>query len=131
MDNIYPIIVSGLSIIVSGLLGTIITIIYYRRHEKYLMKLETLKKFVSNRFDIIGDPFSRALNEISVVFNQSKEVRDALLAFHNNAGSNNPSTPLANDLLVKLNRAMCKDLGINIEDLTDKFFLTPFNVKKI
>ena len=124
MDNIY-------SIISSGLLGIVISTIYYFRHEKYLMKLKTLKEFASNRFDIKGDPFSRALNEISVVFNQSKEVKDALLAFHNNASGVTIHSRLANDLLVKLNRAMCKDLGINIDDLTDEFFLTPFNTKKI
>ena len=117
------------SIISSGLLGVIISTIYYHRHEKYLMKLETLKEFASNRYDIMGDPFSKALNEITIVFNQSKEVKDALVAFHNNARSNNPS--LGNDLLVKLYKAMCKDLHINTDDFTDEFFLTPFNAKKL
>jgi len=68
----------------SGLLGVIISTIYYHRHEKYLMKLETLKEFAGNRYDIKGDLFSKALNEIAIVFNQSKEVKNALQAFHDN-----------------------------------------------
>ena len=115
-------------IISSGLLGVIISTVYYHRHEKYLMKLETLKEFAGNRYNIKGDSFSKALNEISIVFNQSKEVKSALQAFYNNIRSNNPA--LSNDLLVKLYKAMCDDLHIKTNDFTDEFFLTPFNTKK-
>ena len=112
----------------SGLLGVIISTVYYHRHEKYLMKLETLKEFAGNRYNIKGDPFSKALNEIYIVFNQSKEVKNALQAFYDNIRGNNPA--LSNDLLVKLYKAMCSDLHIKTNDFTDEFFLTPFNTKK-
>ena len=112
----------------SGLLGVIISTVYYHRHEKYLIKLETLKEFAGNRYNIKGDPFSKALNEIYIVFNQSKEVKNALQAFYDNIRGNNPA--LSNDLLVKLYKAMCSDLHIKTNDFTDEFFLTPFNTKK-
>jgi len=118
------------SIIASGLLGVIISIIYYRRHENYLRKLEVLKDYAGYRYtltegrdDLDSSLFFKALNQITVVF-KSKEVKDALQNLHDNITRTNRGMDL--DLLVRLYRAMCKELNIKTEDFTDQFFLRPF-----
>lgn len=117
------------SVIGSGLLSVIISILYYRKHEKYLMKLNTLKDFAGYRFDIDQPPFFKAVNEIAIVFSDSKEVKDALRVLHDDVQHSKSST-IRTDLLVRLYKAMCKDLNIRTEDFTDQFFLRPFSKSK-
>ena len=70
-----------LAAIISGLLGIAISITYYRRHEKYLSKLQTLKDFAGYRYDLRGEAFTRAINEIFIVFSDSTKVKQALKKF--------------------------------------------------
>lgn len=116
--------------LLSGLLGVIITDIRYRRLEKYLRKLKTLKDFAANRYDISGVDFTRALNEIFIAFSDSAKVKHALKKFHENTLSPTRSSALANQYLVELFKSMCEDINIKTSDFTDSFFLTPFNIKK-
>lgn len=71
-----------LSSLLSGLVGVGVSTYYYRRYEDRKSKLETLKRFVGNRYDLKGDAFSSVLNEIFVVFHDSERVMDALSAHH-------------------------------------------------
>jgi hypothetical protein len=116
--------------LLSGLLGVAISVIYYRRHEKYLMKLRTLKDFAGYRYDLHGDSFTRAINEIFIVFSESTKVKQALKRFHENSLSPTRNEVLSSQYLVELYKAMCEDLNIKTSDFTDNFFLTAFNVKK-
>ena len=116
--------------IISGLLGVVISFMYYRRHEKYLRKLQTLKDFAGYRYDIRGDPFTRAMNEIFIVFSDSTRVKQALKKFYENTMSSARSATLADQYLVELFKSMCDDLHIKTSDFTDSFFLTAFNIKK-
>jgi len=118
--------------IISGLLGVIISVICYRRHEKYLRKLKTLKDFAGYRYDLSGENFTRALNEIFIVFSDSAKVKQALKKFYENrmTPSSAQSSTLADQYLVELFKSMCEDLNIKTSDFTDSFFLTAFNVKK-
>ena len=65
--------VTIISSLISGLVGIAISTFYYRRYENRKIKMDTFKKFISNRYDLEGDPFSQSLNEIFVVFKKSKE----------------------------------------------------------
>jgi hypothetical protein len=116
--------------IISGLLGVIISLIYYRRHEKYSRKLQTLKDFAGYRYDIRGEAFTRAMNEIFIVFSDSTKVKQALKKFYENTMSPMRSSTLADQYLVELFKSMCEDLNIKTSDFTDSFFLTAFNIKK-
>ena len=116
--------------IISGFLGVVISIVYYRRHEKYQRKLKTLSDFARYRYDIQGEDFTRALNEIFVVFSDSEKVKQALRKFHENTISPARSSDLANQYLIELFKSMCEDINIKTSDFTDNFFLMPFNVKK-
>ena len=112
----------------SGLVGALISSIIYVRREKRMFKVATLKKFAAHRYHITGDGFSQALNEIFVVFNDSKEVMSALEEFHK-VVTGRQGTAASNDGLVKLYKAMCKDAKIKFEHFNDSFFLSPFNIK--
>ena len=116
--------------LVSGLLSVIISDVRYRMHEKYLRKLKTLKDFAANRYDVLGEDFTRALNEIFIVFSDSKKVKQALKKYHEHIVSPARSSALDEQYLIELFKSMCKDIKIKTSDFTDSFFLTAFNVKK-
>ncbi|MGB4504474.1 MAG: DUF6680 family protein [Syntrophaceticus sp.] len=119
------------SSLLSGLLGVIISNIYHKRNEVRRAKLQTLKSLLGNRYDITGDAFTEALNELFVVFYDSKEVIKALIDFHEVSLNDIKSRDVANLKLLELFKAMCSNLKINQDPLTDNFFLQPFNTKKI
>lgn len=123
--NIAVIIIASL---LSGIIGVIVSTIYYRKHERYQMKLKTLKDFASYRWNLMGPNFTKALNEIFIVFQDSEQVTSALTQFHKTITSKN--TELANDDLIKLFKSMCKDLKIDTNKFSESFFLKPFNVRK-
>lgn len=119
------------SSLLSGLLGVIISNIYHKRNEVRRAKLQTLKSLLGNRYDITGDAFTEALNELFVVFYDSKEVIKALIDSHEVSLNDIKSRDVANLKLLELFKAMCSNLKINQDPLTDNFFLQPFNTKKI
>ena len=67
-DQIITTVVSSLF---SGIIGVLVSSYYYRRYENRKNKFETFKRFMGNRYDLKGDAFSQALNEIFVVFKGS------------------------------------------------------------
>jgi hypothetical protein len=123
------IIVTIMSSLISGFLGVLISTYVYVRRDVKMFKMQTLKKFASNRYDIKGDKFTEALNEIIVVFNDSPKVMDELDKFHKEVTSRS-GTDIANDRLVRLYKTMCKVVGVNYSGFNDSFFLTPFNIKR-
>ena len=109
--------------LLSGILGSWLTIVHIRRQEIYKSKLDTLKRFYSNRYNLLGDEFTKAMNEIFLAFNASPDVMKALGLFHEKITSRQP----ANDSLLALFKAMCIDLKIEYSNFNDSFFLMPFN----
>lgn len=124
--QILTIIVSSL---LSGILGVVISIIYHRKYEKYRAKLETLRNLVGYRSDVRSVEFSKALNEILIVFQDSKEVLEAMENFREKLILNQNNN-LANSYLLKLVKAMCKNLKIDINKVNDDNFLQAFNIKQ-
>ncbi len=119
--------------ICSGLVGVVISIVYYRRHETFLGKLEVLRDFVGWRYTLTegheyldSSLLFKALNQISIMFKTERAKRE-LQALHDEITKNKR---LDFDLLVRLYRAMCKEVRIKTEDFTDEFFLRPFTPKK-
>ena len=119
------ILVTIISSLISGIVGVIISAAYYRHHEKQRTKIETFKRFFSNRYDLKGDEFTRAINEIFVVFHGSEEVRSTLREYHQLVTERRSSE----DALLKLNKVMCKDVKISFDKFNDSFFLKPFNTR--
>lgn len=118
--------VTILSSLLSGILGVAISTFYYRRHEAKKVKIDTLKRLLANRYDLLGDEFSRALNEIFVIFKNSKPVMKALAEMHEKTITPNTNNE---DALLRLIKAMCDDVSISYEEVNDSFFLRPFNTR--
>lgn len=114
--------------LLSGLVSAIVSVIIYGRREKRRFKVDTLKRFAANRYDLLGDEFSRALNEIFVVFNDSRDVMRVLAEFHAKVVTGQHRDP-KDDTVMRLYKAMCRDTKIRFEDVTDSFFQTPFNTR--
>lgn len=117
-----------LSSLISGVVGVIISIVYYRKNEKRRAKLETLKNFVGYRYHLKGNDFTKTLNEIFVVFQDSRGVLEKLNQFHEIIISR--QSGLADDRLISLFKEMCKDLKIDSGKYSESFFLKPFNVRE-
>lgn len=115
--------------LLSGLASAMVAVVIYGRREKRRFKVDTLKHFAANRYDLLGDEFSRALNEIFVVFNDSRDVMKVLAEFHANVVTGQHQNP-KDDTIIRLYKAMCRDTKIRFDDVTDSFFLTPFNTRK-
>lgn len=118
-----------ISALLSGLLGIWISIVYYRRNEIRRAKLQVLQQLLGNRNDVKGQPFTEAINQIFVVFYDSRDVLVALKAFFEAIVSDHRTETLTDQRLSDLFKAICKNLGINIEPLTDDFFLHAFNIR--
>lgn len=114
-----------ISSLLSGIVGVAISTFYYRRYENRKTKMDTFKRFFGNRYDLKSDAFSQAINEIYVVFKNSRPVMEALSQHHNAVTSNKGSE----DELVKLFKAMCRELDLDATDFNDSFFLTPYNTR--
>jgi hypothetical protein len=81
---------------------------------------------MGNRFNINREGFVEALNQVFIVYYDAPEVLLALNEFHEYlSGTRVPE--VVDQKLLKLFRAMCKDVNMEIT-LTDNFFLKPFTV---
>lgn len=109
-------------------MGAVVSIFYHKKAEKRQTKINTLKQFVGYRYDPKGEHFTKALNEIFVVFQDSKPVLDKLNEFHEIIVSGQKE--IANDKLILLFKEMCKNLDIDPSKYSESFFLKAFNVKE-
>src|SRR5699024_458206 len=111
-----------LSSLLSGLIGVGISNWYHRKSEIKRTKIRLIEHLLGNRYYILGDAFTEALNKVFIVFHDSKEVKSALKAFHEITMSKGKTADLANQKLLELFKAMCKDVNIDQTPLTDNFF---------
>jgi hypothetical protein len=111
-----------ISSLLSGLLGVGISTYYYHRNEAKKVKLETFRSLMANRFNLDSDGFTKAINEISIVFNDSNSVCKALSNYHASLGKSN-----SDDDFIKLFKSIAADLSLNMAEFNDSFFFKPFN----
>jgi len=128
MDNT-AIWVTVASSLISGLIGVLISTYYYRRYERRKVKFDTLQRLAGTRYcltpgasDSSKKEFFEALNEVFVVFHDDEDVLAALEVLHKEL--NIPGRLFDN--IVKLFRAINRNLGIEYKTLTDDFMLRPF-----
>lgn len=128
MNNILLVLFSS---VISGILGVIISNIYYKKWERRKEKVELIKQLFGNRYDLNGDKFSEALNSIIIVFYDSDNVINKYKTFYDvvsdNATNLNPSK--VNSALLDLFKALSKDVNLVNEELNDMSILKVFNVK--
>jgi hypothetical protein len=124
------IILTLVSSIVSGILGVVISSIFYSRLERRKIKLETARKMFGSKHAISGKEFQEAINEVMIVFSDSQDVVDRVQNLFEVV-----STPLparapkaADEALIKLMKAMCKNIGIKYKNVPDSYYLKFFGV---
>ena len=105
-----------------------------RGEDSRQMKINTLKDFVTYRFDLKGKEFSKALNEIPIAFHDSEDVIKKWNNFYvvisgdgGNFINEEDETEMSNKTLNSLFEEMCKDLNINLGKYTNDEFLKVFN----
>ena len=121
MESIYITIISSL---LSGIVATFITVIYYKRQERRQRKLDLLASIVRN-INAITRPIDENrktqlagfLNEAFIVFNENSEILRQLENLKEN---------VTNEKLIKVVKLMCQDLKIDYTNLTDEFISKPF-----
>ena len=118
-----------ISVFLSGLVGVIVSIWYSHWSTKQQVKLRVLQQLLGNRNDIKGQLFTEALNQVFIVFDDSRIVMQELQGFHNVVTSAEKSNEKVNSALLMLIKAICRDVSINISKIDDNFFLKPFNTK--
>ena len=116
----------AVSALLSGLLGVLISNWYYRRNEIKQVKLKVLQQLMGYRYNVNGKEFLGALNQVAVIFSDSKAVLTALSAVADEVRTPNRNPEISHQRLLELFKAIFKNLGINTEPLTDNFFLTAF-----
>lgn len=123
--NAESILVAIVAALLSGLLGVIISNWYYRKQQAKNMKIDLLKKVMGFTFQLTpiynGDTneIISSLNQIAIIFNDSKQVMDFLKQYKNSKSVDDLS------LLIK---GMCSDLKIKYIEygFNDGFFHSPF-----
>jgi len=110
MDNIFLVIITAL---ISGLLATIITIIWQRKSAKYNKKLEVFQVMMAYRYMIHSEESVRAINSVDVIFYENNNVRNALKDFLNEAGKKAEFNPNIGDKYLKLLEEMANTLHLN------------------
>lgn len=124
----YSVLLVIIAALLSGLIGTAVSTHFYHKHERRKFREDTVRRLIGNRFNLRGDEFSQALNEIFIVFADSKEVITALKDFWEVLQT--PNNPRSDDKLVRLLKAICKDTGIDLAHIDDSQFLKTFNITK-
>jgi len=121
-----------ISSLLSGLLGILISSWFFARMEKKKMKLETARKLFANRHDMHGSKFHEAMNEIMIVFSDSQKVIDLIEELFRIVET--PKLARAekspDEALVKLMKAICKEVGIVYKTLPDSYYLKYFSMPK-
>ena len=108
MESIYITIISSL---LSGIVATFITVIYYKRQERRQRKLDLLASIMRN-INAITRPIDENrktqlagfLNEAFIVFNENSEILRQLENLKEN---------VTNEKLIKVVKLMCQDLKID------------------
>lgn len=116
------------SMLISGLVATVVSHLLYRRFAAYSVKRDVLRRFVGNRFILTqshpnysGEPFV-ALNEIFVVYADDTNVISALKKLH----ADREYDHRFEDNLVALIKTMAKAARVELRQLNDYFLMHPF-----
>lgn len=118
MESIY-------SILLSGMVATIVTIVVNAYNEKkkmeYEYKMKVFQTMIAYRGELASvlqssGEFRPALNQVFVAFNKEKKVIDAFERFRKDK---------SNDNLLSLFKAMSEDLKIEYSFANDDLFMNP------
>jgi hypothetical protein len=114
--------------LISGALGAYLTSIHYEKVEQKKIKIDTARRLIGYRYDVLGEGFTIAMNEAFIVFADSSDVIKAMDNLYTVLST--PGKPLADQKLVTFLKSVCQNVGIAHKDLNDSYFLKVFNGKE-
>ena len=105
------IIVTALSVVFSGVVATVITILYQKFSGEQIAKRKVFETAVSYRFFISEEENVKSLNSIDVVFHKNQKVRQAWKSYMDEADKPSSNPQLLNDRYIKLLEEMALACG--------------------
>lgn len=110
MDQVALLISTAL---ISGLLATVVTILWQRKTASYNRKLNVFNTLMSYRYMISSQPSVNALNSVDVVFYDDKNVREAYSAFLDETSKKPENNPQIDEKYLKLLETMAAVLKMH------------------
>ena len=108
----YDLILVIVTALISGLLATLVTILWQGKAEVRNNKMKIFETLMSYRYMIIAEPSVHALNSIDVIFYKDKNVRRAYSDFLNETDKKPEMNPNIADKHLKLLEEMAKALNL-------------------
>lgn len=105
------IIVTALSVVFSGVVATVITILYQKFSGEQTSKRKVFETAVSYRFFISEEENVKSLNSIDVVFHKNQKVRQAWKSYMDEADKPSSNPQQLNDRYIKLLEEMALACG--------------------
>lgn len=122
MASIILVIVTAL---ISGLLATLVTILWQQRTRIYISKMKVFETLMSNRYLISSEESVKALNSIDVVFYKDNLVRTAYKEFLNEADKKPELNANIGDKYLKVLEEISKSLrlgSIHWDDIKHTYY---------
>lgn len=123
-----------ISSLISGIVGVIISIIYHRRSERRLVKIQVLRNVFGYKFQlrytssINRKEFNKAINEIPIVFYDSGEVLVAHKNLYETLNNKDSKEQEKNKRFIELYKSISKDLKLDLDErISDEEFLRALN----
>ena len=105
------IIVTVLSVVFSGVVATVITILYQKFSGEQTAKRRVFETAVSYRFFISEEENVKSLNSIDVIFHENQKVRQAWKSYMDEADKPSSNPQQLNDRYIKLLEEMALACG--------------------
>ncbi|MBI2355144.1 MAG: hypothetical protein HYV06_08965 [Deltaproteobacteria bacterium] len=125
--SVQAIVVAIISSLISGLVGVAVSAWFFYKLERHKLKLDLARRLLGNRFSILGDNFSCAMNEVIAVFADSPEVLEKMGRLYE--ALQVPGKPNANGALMDFLKAVCKSSGLTQATLNDGYLIKTLNAR--
>ncbi|MBU4412404.1 MAG: hypothetical protein KKG98_04425 [Proteobacteria bacterium] len=119
------IIVTIISSLISGLIGVGVASFVFYKLERHKLRLDIARRLLGYRFDIQGDSFSCAVNEVIAVFADKPEVLKKMSRLYELLQTQ--GKPNADGALIDFLKEVCKSSGLTQATLNDGYLLKVFN----
>jgi len=119
--------------LLSGIIGVGVSIFYHRRAERRAVRLQVLCDLFGYKFQLNLDSnnrkeFNKAINEIPVIFHDSKKVLKAHKELYEILNNKDADNNEKDNKFILLYKKIFQDLGLKLEKyVDDKDFLKTLN----
>lgn len=115
--------------LLSGLVGIVVSSRFFYRLERHKLKLDLARRLLGHRYSIMGDHFSAAMNEVFVVFADSKEVLQKMERLYEVLQT--PGKPNIDGVFTDFLKSVCKSAGLSQATLNDQYLIKTFNARNL